>query len=98
MSNNKKNKKHQSVDGKSTKGLVEYGYVAIRFLDNSFCFFINSFIEVNDDECCIYSKFLGHCKFPKHTVEKIHGDSILIWENNSLSIEGFKNVQQGSSG
>ena len=72
---------------KSTKESYTYGYVAVRFLDDSFCFFINAFVEIIEDSCWVYSKSCGHHKFPKGQVERVHGDSLLIWENNSLHIK-----------
>ena len=85
-----------SADANSTKGSVEYGYVALRFVDDSFCFFMNSFVEIIEDECFIYSKHCGRHKFPKDGIEKINADNLLIWENNSLTIKGKKDDKERS--
>jgi|10_taG_2_1085330.scaffolds.fasta_scaffold34531_4 hypothetical protein len=83
---------------KSTKDPFTYGYIAIRFLDDSFCFFINAFAEVVDDDCCVYSKSCGHHTFPKSQVETIRGDNLLIWKNNSLFIKGSNDDRKKKKG
>ena len=95
----KKKEKHLSkkTDNESINNFSTYGYIAIRFVNDSFCFFIDAFAEIIDDDCCVYSKDIGHHKFPKSMVESIHGDNLLIWKNNSLNIKGNTNDEKRSS-